>query len=304
MDPTLQALCIIVERSAKQITQSNPNGYCYMEPSYENHIGNLSNAGMIEAQLSAASRGADNSIPVRPTDRGVEIAHNVAKQSMAQQGPAFMQAPATRPLAFGEQTTQQRGPQHPAPQAPSQLTIEADIPIPEKKAFGRTTAGNNKVTQYGFANMPINASFFVPQPPGDEKQIHRTFSSVVSQANKALHPMNFVIRYWKQPDGTEGARVWRVEDMTGPRPVRAPKPAAPGFPQHMAPPPPLPGFLQGPSPGQPFGATAGAPSFPGGFAAPGNPSFGNGPSFATEASEGNWGGVPNFGSPPLSDADE
>ena len=217
-------LKFIVESSQANAGGNNPHGYCYVEAGHAAALHTLVSAGMVQANMTSPAQ--DGSIPVRPTDLGV--------------------------------ATVAETPNHPAPlqAAPPVVNIEVGIPVPEKKAFGRQSDGNDKVTQYKFPDLQVNASFFIPQPAGDDKPIHRTFSSIVSQANRKLFPRNFVIREWEG-----GARVWRIEDLTEARPTR-PRKTKPAE-QAVAKP------------------NTGA-HFPGGFAAPGNADFGTaagGPGF-------------------------
>ena len=221
---SLELLKWIVDSSKANANEKYPDGYTYLTPEHENAALELHSSGHIEANVR--SRDDKGNFPVRPTAQGVAA------------------------LTQSAQTTAH----HPVAQAvalkPQPMQVEDNIPVPEKKAFGRVSGGDDKVSQFGFDKWQVNQSVFLPQPTDTDKPIHRTFSSVVSQANRKLFPKNFVIREWEG-----GARIWRIEDMTGPRPTRARtvKPAA-----------------------QPV--TQPGPAFPGGFAAPGHPQFG-----ATEA---------------------
>lgn len=266
-------LAYIVEASKPNANAQNPLGYCYLEAGHQDTATELHNEELIQALVT--SRQPDGSFPVRPTQAALTWA---ATRSSAQQ--------PTQPV-------KQRA------AAPSAMPIETGIPIPEKKAFGRSSDGSDKVTQFGFANMAVNASFFLPQPAGADQPIHRTFSSTVSQANKKLHPMNFVIREWKQPDGQVGARVWRTEDRSGDRPTRtrAKRTGGPVSRPQETPqegqgwPLPQSGAVTGPASGQ---------GFSGAFPAPASPGFGA-PGFAAPAGDGGspWGSMP--AAPPLPD---
>lgn len=253
-------LKFIVESSKANIGGNNPHGFCYVEGGHAAALHELVSGGVVQANMAAPA--ADGSIPVRPTEAGVKLVADT--------------------------------PNHPAPllPAPVAVNIEMGIPVPDRKTFGRQSDGNDKVTQYKFAEMQVNASFFIPQPVNADKPIHRTFSAIVSQANKKLFPRNFVIREWEG-----GARVWRLEDLTEARPTR-PRKAKPAE-QAAAQPNTGAQFPGGfPAPGNPgFGATQGGPFMPqpgafdaGGFAppaeAPGT-DWGQGPGFDP--------GLPQFG---------
>ena len=258
---SLDLLKHIVETSKANANERYPDGYTYLEDKHTPIASQLHNSGHIEANFN--SRDAQGNFPVRPTPLGVQA------------------------LTHATQTTAQ--PQ-PLKTAPTSLKVETGIPVPEKKAFGRTSTGDDKVTQFGFDNWEVNQSVFLPQPEGQENPIHRTFSSVVSQANKKLHPKNFIIREWPG-----GARIWRVEDMKGPRPTRARTVKAPVAQAQAQPQPGFApqggfaapqGFAQAPQPFNtpgPFGAE------PQGFVPPTGP----GPDWQSGAGFGE--GLPDFG---------
>ena len=216
-----ELLKYVVEASKVNASEKYPLGYCYLEHGHTDAATALHAAGLIEANIN--SRANDNSFPVRPTEAGVKLSMEKANN------PAPLQ---------------------PQPKGPVMSAVETGIPIPAKKAFGRTSDGHDKVTSFGFDNWEVNQSVFIAQPPGQEVPIHRSFSSVVSQANKKLWPKNFVIREWEG-----GARVWRVEDLKEARPTRSPRKV-----KQEAQPTTQPGA-----------------QFPGGFAAPGHPGFGASP---------------------------
>ncbi len=219
-----ELLNYIVEASKVQITAQHPHGWCYVQAGTD--VNDLVSNDLVQANLTA--RAADGSFPVRPTEAGVKMANS----------PVEALQPATQLVPLQARPD------------PANIKIEMGIPVPEKQAFGRTSTGDDNVTKWKFDAMQVNESFFLPQPPNTEAPIHRSFSSIVSQANKKLWPKNFVIRAW---DG--GARVWRVENLKEKRPTRKPKENKP----------------------QPVTAAATGPQFPGGFAAPGNSEFGGAP---------------------------
>lgn len=295
-----QFLTYIIDASKPNATPTNPNGYCYLEQSYAAAATELHNEELVQALVAQTNDKGE--FPVRPTDLGVKwVAALATGANKALTSTQAASAAAANPRREQQQPVQT--------QAMQGIQVEQGIPIPDKKPFGRVSGGDDKVTKYGFDKMPVNASFFVPQDDKHDKDgeiipIHRSFSSVVSQANKKLHPKNFIVREFTQPEGQPyagqtGARVWRVEDMQGERPHRTRKvnkkaePAA-HVPQAVA------GFQGQPfGGGQPFGAapqpgTFAAPApgqaFPGGFPAPGAPAFGGGPAPA-------FGGAPTFDAP-------
>lgn len=240
-----ELLKYILEQSKANIGPNHPHGFCYVPAGTD--VSELVNSELVQAQVTA--RAQDGSFPVRLTEAGVNRA-NAPKQP-----ETHFPALQARPEAG--------------------VVIEHGIAIPDKKTFGRTSNGDDNVTRWKFDDMEINASFFIPQDKTKDVAIHRTFSSVVSQANKKLWPKNFVIREWEG-----GARVWRIENLTEQRPTR---------PRKVATKP------------QPVTAAATGPQFPGGFAAPGNTEFGGAPfapspqAFPGFPDQGGFAGPQGFG---------
>lgn len=276
-------LHMIVTQAAANKSPQHPHGYCFVPASHHEQLPALEAEGLVE--VGRAHAAADGSLPVRPTDAGVKLDAEHGKE------------PHT-PFAPQKHTEQQQV-------THSAIELEDNVPLPESKRFGRAAStGGTQLDKYPFATMAVGQSFFVPQdnPPqrdedGKEKPKHRTFSTVVSNANKKYAPRNFRV-VESEKNGVMGARVHRTEDLTGPRPTRTRKkaaaephmPAAPGAPAGTA---PIAGVDQWPQQGQGFpapqtGMGGGAPAFPapagplpvqqaGGFPAP---------------QAGDWGGAP------------
>lgn len=266
----LELLKFIVSNAVALISPPNyPFGYMYCPAVQATGAKVLHDEGMIVAYPANAQ--PDGSFPVVPTEKGVN--ESKAPSALANVGGAqpapFVQAGQAATSATSSIPT---------------VIIEDGIPIPDRKAFGRGEGGPSKVDQYGFANMKIGQNFHLPASGDPEKPTHRAFSSVVSQANKKLHPMNFVVREVGADDPRgEGARVFRVDDMQGERPTRTRKPKE-------APPVQQQGGFQGQ--GQAFAPQAGFDPNSGGFGFQGQPQGGGQGGFDPGQGQGFGGGQP------------
>lgn len=290
MNPKLIEELIVESRKAAQ--SGYPNGYCYRPEVEAAALKLIADAGMITMQAGTA-----HGVFVQPTDAAVKWLADANAQPHHTPAPAPAQ-PAAQPVA-----------QSAAPQ-PGGVKIDDNIPMPATVTRNRFTAaeGGSLVDRWGFDRMIVGQSFFVAQAHSirPDMPVHRSFSSVVSNANKKLYPKRFVI---KQVDETAtgngvGARVWRVEDLTGPPPSRvsrkhatAPAPAPQGFaaPSDVAP-APAQGW-QTPAPAYP------APPAPSAFPAPGGaPQPAPAPGYQIvhladfAPPPGGFGGPPPFGS--------
>lgn len=272
MSPEL--LSKIIAASAATAVANPPYGYCFQPEDVMAQLHDLKVGGMIDMGTAG-----ENGIPVRPTQAA--IAWNA---EAAAQAHHVAQQPAPAP----EMQTASQVPQH------AHVTIEDGVPMPDAKRAGfGPREGGTMIDHYGFATLRVSQSFFVPQSVSTDptKPVHRTFSSVVSQANKKLYPRDFAIR---EVDETaqgrgKGARIWRLPDLTGPRPTRprkakpdaastpAPGPSPAFLPMgtavvpHSAPPAP---FTPPPGSFSPPGWTAPQPGTPGPL-----PTFADEPSF-------------------------
>lgn len=255
----------IADNSAPNKSPTHPHGYCFVPEIQGERL-----ATLVPTYVEVAAPAADKSVPAKLTDAGAAA------------------------LATPVQTAQQ--PMHVMP-----VQIEDNVPLPPTQRFGRgPREGGSLVDKYPFASMEIGQSFFIPGTVGADKPMHRTFASVVSNANKKLYPRSFAIRA-DNSNGTAGARIWREADLTAPRPQRARKASSQPEPQ--------PQTGQQPTFGQPaFGevqAPAGFSSAPGAFPAPGAapggfpPPGGAAPSAAGfgGAVADAWGASPAFGAP-------
>lgn len=281
-----QLLDYIIAASVQNKGPQAPNGFCYLPATHAAPAQELHTDELIVAHFAQKSP-TDGSFPVMPTDTGIKWA---AAAKVQPNGAAAPQPAAQR--------------QQPAPAAnaaPANFAVELEdgIAAPERRRFGRQPDENHvsKVDQFPFATMNVGQSFFIPNGPNNtaDKPIHRTFSSVVSQANKKHHPRNFRIAPAER-NGVSGARVFREPDLQGARPTRTRKPKAPApvagtlAPQLGATDPmagvqfpPQGGFAGG------FPAPGAAPPFPTAFPAPGGaPGFGAAPSFPAPAGQGGF----------------
>jgi hypothetical protein len=267
MEHRKELLKYVVTQSAANVGPNYPHGYMHIVGEQEAGATELHNAGLVVAHTG--HKNPDGSFPVVPTEAGVKLSQEAAVQAATVQQPAAASQGAT----FA-------------------VRIDTDIPMPAGKPRGFQSTGGSAVERYRFNDLPIGGSIHIP-PSGDpEKPIHRTFSSVVSQANNKLFPKHFTIREVDASDpGGAGARVWRDPDMQGEKPTRAPrkpKPApaaAPGFPapgagfgapsQGAGGGGPIPGAgvpegfgaAPAPAPGAFGAAPPAAPPVPGGFGA-------------------------------------
>lgn len=235
MDPLLRStLDFVVSNSEANKSPQNPFGYCYAPATAEAQLRALEQNKLIECGW-ANRNPTDGSIPVRPTQAGVTADGEVSSVDTAPEPASTLAALA------------------------SHVVVEDNVPIPAAARFGRVRSGEPLVAKFPFATLQVGQSFFIPGTPGSDKPVHRSFASVVSQANKKYYPKNFQIRPDKS-GGIEGARIWRTEDLDGPRPVRARK-------GKEAAPAPQAGMVAGaaPAPGPASFPASGAP----GFAAPG-----------------------------------
>lgn len=290
MNPELlKLLAWVVEASKPNITVQNPVGFCYLPSHAEANANALGGADLLQVN---PAKSADGSFAVRPTNAGLAMIAQHAQQ------PA-PQALQTQPAA--DETEDD-----------VEVEIETDVPLPEAKraGFGRN-AGPSLVDKYKFDQLPLGASFFVKQDPGApaDKPKHRTFASTVSSANKKLFPKNFAIREATNKDGEAGARVWRLPDLTGPRPTRKPREPAPAPAQSQAQPLGQPGIAPHPGvfAGQGFPAPPVAPTpAPAGGLLPGHPSLAApfqggfppaGPSPAYQGPASDWSTAPALSGP-------
>lgn len=280
MTNRIELLKWIVASSATQISTQYPLGYTQCPVAQLTGAQELHNEGNIVAY---PNNGNAEGFPVVPTAQGVEAA----------------KAPA--PLANVPQPgAAQAQPQPAATAQPFNIKVEDNIPMPAAAQRGfPAREGGNAVDRYGFDGLAIGQSFHLPpsNDPDKKKATHRVFSSTVSQANTKLYPKAFAVREVGADDPAgPGARVWRVADMTGPRPTRKPRKtaeAAPAAAPQGGYPAPGQTVPQGwPAPGQAAGQGGGFPA-PGAFPAPG----GFVPAGAPSQGTGGGGQLPGFGGP-------
>jgi hypothetical protein len=265
--PLLQWL---VTSSAANVSAQYPHGFCYVPGAQLVGVNELATDALVTAY--PGQQQPDGSFPVMPTVAGVEMAKG---NPVRNEGPVVAAVASAAPAAVANTGV-------------PVVKLEDGIPMPAAARRGFQATGTSKVDQYPFATMNIGQTFHLP-PSGDPdkaKATHRTFSSVVSQANKKFYPKNFSVREVGADDPMgPGARVWRLEDMIGERPTRARKakpeaaPAAPAAPASTG--WPAPGQEQGQGAGF---AAPGAFAPPGGFAPPAAPAGGfGGPGFDPNA---------------------
>jgi hypothetical protein len=93
-------------------------------------------------------------------------------------------------------------------QAPQQtthgaFTFDSGIDIPAARRGGRSQ------NAYGFEQMNIGQSFFIPATE-DNPNPSKRVASTVSSASKRLDPKAFVVRSVDEEGRGKGARVWRT----------------------------------------------------------------------------------------------
>lgn len=252
-----------------------PNGWTRLNEDQLSGANELHTGGYIVAYPN--NMDDKRTFPVVPTDLGVTTASTLVAQMQA---------------SFDA------GPQPTSAVPQFQVKIETGIPLPPARARGFSASeGGSAVERFGFDKMNVGDCFHVPPSGNPDKPVHRTFSSVVSQACAKLHPKHFIIREVGADDPSgPGARVWRDADAQGERPTRKrkDKPAVAAAAATVA------GAYTGfPAPGAPTAGAGGGFPAPGGLGAP-EGGFGPGAApagFGGPAPEG-FGNAPGFGGTP------
>jgi hypothetical protein len=86
-------------------------------------------------------------------------------------------------------------------------TIEKMLPIPQPKhtrlGYSAVSAPKDFIIKYPFKDMELWDSFFVP---GNVRNTMRVccFKSTRDRGHR------YLMRQWREPDGTEGMRCWRI----------------------------------------------------------------------------------------------
>lgn len=154
---------------------------------------------------------AGDKIAFRATELGMSV-HANPGQAAAPQAPASAAwgAPGGAPA-----------PQAPAPAAPAPapaggktFNFAAGVPLPAPRRGGRGS------TVYGFEQMTVGQSFFVPTTTDNPNPAKR-IASTVSSASARLEPKKFIVRSviadatmaaaWGVAVGAKGAGIWRTE---------------------------------------------------------------------------------------------
>lgn len=100
-----------------------------------------------------------------------------------------------------------------APAKASDFVIEDGHKLPE-----RLRGGDKGTRRYPFADLAVGQSFFVA-PTASNPKPWNSMSPMASRAGRELYPINFTARRATH-NGQDGCRVWRVEDLTSPKPTR------------------------------------------------------------------------------------
>lgn len=171
-------------------------------------------------QYNNEVRNAENQVAVKATDEGIKYVQTVRAERAAQVAPAQAAGWGVgQPLPNGA-AMPQFTPMPASSAAPTLAAQDAAIPL-KKYEFGLETVleipkpnAPFQGTRYPFALLgiaPAPNAFFVPATPENINPKKRLQSSVnaANQANKACGK-KFIVRDATLPDGTQGARVFRI----------------------------------------------------------------------------------------------
>jgi hypothetical protein len=136
-----------------------------------------------------------DNVAFRATALGAQV-HNAAQQP-APQGGGWSAPPAA--------PAQSAAPSAPSAASAKSFNFDANVPLPAPRRGGRGSA------VYGFEQMTVGQSFYIPADKDNPNPAKR-IASTVSSASKRLEPKKFVVR---SVDETaqgrgKGARVWRT----------------------------------------------------------------------------------------------
>lgn len=151
----------------------------------------------------------------RATELGVQVKQAGGASQAAPPQAAWATPPATPVAPIPPAPPAPGAAAPPAPAAPGAKTFTfADgVPMPAPRRGGRGS------TVYGFEQMDVGRSFFIPATDDNPNPAKR-IASTVSSASSRLEPKKFIVRSivtdeatgraWNVPPGTKGAGVWRT----------------------------------------------------------------------------------------------